>query len=119
MPSNPITTLQCLVQSRLGGLDRVICAFTHRGIIPAQLFSEKDDSTGVLRVTVSFEGLDARAQEKLVKFLQKQVYVLEAQILEASALVLKAPGAETAVGKVAELFGSDFVKRKGSHVHNA
>lgn len=74
-------TMLCLVQDRLGALDRVLGALTHRGWIPESFSARRDEQSGFLQVTLSFECEEEKAVEKLLKFLNNQVYVLETQIL--------------------------------------
>jgi acetolactate synthase small subunit len=78
-------TIYCLVQNRLGALDRVLHAWTHRGIIPQQILSTRDERAGTLQIMVSCDIEDRKALDKLVKCLQKQVYVLDAYAEEDSA----------------------------------
>ncbi len=99
------TTVQCLLQNRLGALDRVLAAFTHRGIVPNQILSNKEDDC--LQISVSFECDDPCALEKLLKFLQKQVYVLDATETSKPGLT-----------KVTELF-TPTEKRRAPHANNA
>ncbi|HEY9746970.1 MAG TPA: hypothetical protein V6C99_12220 [Oculatellaceae cyanobacterium] len=74
---NQFATLECRLQSRLGGLDRVLGALTHRGFLPERMETFRDKSNGTICVRVEFACDDAKTVEKLVKFLEKQVYVLE------------------------------------------
>jgi acetolactate synthase small subunit len=77
--SSEFTTLECLVQNRLGALDRVLGALTHRGLLPKRMETFlKGDSNNTVCIRVEFDCNDAKMVEKLVKFLEKQVYVLEA-----------------------------------------
>jgi acetolactate synthase small subunit len=75
--SNDFTTLECLVQNRLGALDRVLGALTHRGILPNRMETFLNGETNTMCIRVEFDCCDARMVEKLVKFLEKQVYVME------------------------------------------
>lgn len=105
------TTVHCLVQNRLGALDRVLLALTHRGIVPNQFSCLKDECGDWLQVTVQFMANDVTAVEKLIKFLQKQVYVLDARAVECGASVQR--------HKVKELFKSEAHQRRVFHAHNA
>lgn len=114
MPDTRTRNVYCKLQNRLGALDRVLLALTHRGIIPERMVTEKSEA-GALQVAVTFDCEDARMVEKLVKFLQKQVYVLEAWAEKESAYA-------TAPAKVAPLFAAEsyeFVQRRVAHGHNA
>lgn len=73
------SNLCCLLQNRLGALDRVLGALTYRGFVPDQFVSNLDARTGHLQVMVSFECENEKTLEKLMKALEKQVYVLEVQ----------------------------------------
>jgi acetolactate synthase small subunit len=76
---NDLTTLECIVQNRLGALDRVLGALTHRGILPTRMETfTRGEAGATMCIRVEFDCDDARMVEKLVKFLEKQVYVLEA-----------------------------------------
>ncbi len=89
MTEQHLTHLYCLMQNRLGALDRVLNALTHRGILPQRmtstLLSERPVTEGnedgqarpALELVVSFHADDEKIVDKLVKFLQKQVYTLE------------------------------------------
>ncbi len=72
-------TLCCLLQNRLGALDRVLGALTYRGFVPDNFYSTFDQKAGCLQVVVTFECQEESTCQKLVKFLEKQVYVLEAR----------------------------------------
>jgi acetolactate synthase regulatory subunit len=71
------TTVYCKLQNRLGAIDRVLAAFTHRGILPTRMTTTMDEADRSMEIAISFDGSDPKTVEKLVKFLQKQVYVLE------------------------------------------
>jgi acetolactate synthase regulatory subunit len=75
-------TLSCIVQNRLGALDRVLGAFTTRGIVPEKLQTEIADEGQTLQILISFkcDGGD-KAFQTLVKYLYKQVTVLQVQWL--------------------------------------
>lgn len=86
--SSEFTTLECLVQNRLGALDRVLGALTHRGLLPKRMETFlKGDSNNTACIRVEFDCNDAKMVEKLVKFLEKQVYVLEASAAVPSTQV--------------------------------
>lgn len=70
-------TLCCLLQNRLGALDRFLGALTHRGFLPSAFTSRIDQTNHRLQVMVTFDCEDEQTLEKLVKALYKQVYVLE------------------------------------------
>jgi acetolactate synthase small subunit len=76
-------TITCTLQNRLGALDRVLGALTHRGFVPEQLVSTLDPATGRIHLTVSFPCEEEKTVEKLIKFLNNQVTVLEARLLSA------------------------------------
>ncbi|MCE3235139.1 MAG: hypothetical protein K0Q50_1319 [Vampirovibrio sp.] len=97
--------LYCLLQNRLGAMDRVLNALTHRGIIPARMVTSAN-ADNTLEMMVSFESDDAKALEKLVKFLQKQVYVIAAHALDQTA---SDEAATDASSNVTPLFVSDII----------
>lgn len=109
--------LYCLMQNRLGGLDRVLNALTHRGIIPQRMVSEVRNNR--LEIMLSFERQDAKITEKLVKFLQKQIYVLEAKTVQPEAGAKHSADASN----ITPLFVSDVIhdhaQRRMAHAHNA
>lgn len=108
-------TVYCLVQNRLGALDRVLHAWTHRGIIPQQILSTKDERAGTLQIMVAFDIEDRKALEKLVKCLQKQVYVLDAYAEEdASSYEPAATETVKVPAKVAALFLPAYKKQTAS-----
>ena len=137
MNKNTMTHLYCLMQNRLGAMDRVLNALTHRGIIPQRMISAIRNGKGFtgkeLELVVSFHANDAKFVDKLVKFLQKQVYTLEVryanledpETLENSELKnseLKNPETERASGftpnLVTELYQLE-TQRRMAHAHNA
>lgn len=78
-------TLRCVLQNRLGGLDRVLGALTHRGLLPVNFHAMvQDEATLVVtaQLSLSADSQGEKSAEKLTKFLQKQVYVLTAELLE-------------------------------------
>jgi acetolactate synthase regulatory subunit len=79
--AEPLQTITCVLQARIGGLDRVLGAITHRGWIPTHFKSELCTKTDTLSVTMAFHSADCFSVQKLVKFLEKQVYVLTANLL--------------------------------------
>lgn len=79
------TTVYCRMQNRLGAMDRVMAAFTHRGIIPARLAASHDVQNRAVEMIITFDCADSAMLDKLVKFLQKQVYVLETRTLSHEA----------------------------------
>jgi len=98
-------SVYCLVQNRLGALDRVLHAWTHRGIIPRQILSTKDERGGTLQIMVSFDIEDRKALTKLVKCLQKQVFVLDVHAEEeGTGYELEATETVKMPAKVAALF---------------
>lgn len=74
-------TICCVLQNRLGALDRVLGALTHRGFLPEEMIVRKDRETNRMRVYLTFDCPEDKILEKLVKFLHKQVYVIEIQWL--------------------------------------
>lgn len=74
------TTIRCLMQNRLGSLDRVLGALTFRGIIPLNLEAAIDPTTGHMMATMTFEYDNEHSLEKLVKILNKQVTVIHAHV---------------------------------------
>lgn len=70
-------TLCCLMQNRLGALDRLLGTLTHRGFLPESMMSTLDFKNNRIQVVFTFDCGDEKALEKLVKSLHKQVYVIE------------------------------------------
>jgi hypothetical protein len=81
-PVVPLQTVTCILQARIGGLDRVLGALTHRGWIPTHFESILQEAADTLVVTMQFRTTDVFSVHKLVKFLDKQVYVLSATLVE-------------------------------------
>lgn len=117
MPDTRNRNIYCKLQNRLGALDRVLLALTHRGIVPERFVTAKDEATNTLEVAVTFQCEEGAMVEKLVKFLQKQVYVLEAASMD------KAVNFVTAPSNVAPLFINhdeyELAHRRVAHAHNA
>jgi|GEM_PF-6204023 len=67
-------TLIVQTQAKLGAMDRVLGALTHRGIIPEMLMSEL--SGDMLQISTTFAMADDHDMRKLCKFLDRQVYIL-------------------------------------------
>lgn len=110
--------LYCLTQNRLGAIDRVLGALTHRGIIPQRMVSTLSQENQV-EMFFTFQKQDEKTVEKLVKFLQKQVYVIQAH-----TVVLSAPTKNSVeASNITPLFVSDIVdnqpQRRMAHAHNA
>jgi acetolactate synthase small subunit len=105
-------TLCCILQNRLGALDRVLEAMTYRGFIPEQFLSSLDTDTNCLHVTLTYVCADSKTIDKLVKFLNKQVYVLHAYSVE-SASSLEANVTELFPGnlKPAPVFATQNTRR--------
>lgn len=76
-------TYTCTLQNRLGALDRLLGALTHRGFLPEAFSATQDAPNGRLHVQFSFDCEEEKTVEKLVKFLANQVYVLQVSVLEA------------------------------------
>lgn len=79
--------LQIRTQTKLGALDRVLGALTHRGIIP-QAFTCTQVSDKVLDIQTSFTCADDHVMLKLCKFLDRQVYILSVEDISASPVCL-------------------------------
>jgi acetolactate synthase small subunit len=74
-----MTTARTLVvhaQAKLGALDRVLGALTHRGIIPTQFQTVLLADQKTLRIESEFHLEDDHVMRKLCKFLDRQVYIL-------------------------------------------
>lgn len=78
--------IYCKLQNRLGAMDRVLSAFTHRGILPTRFVSTHDEKNRAVEMVVTFDCTDSVMLDKLVKFLQKQVYVLETHTLSQDSI---------------------------------
>lgn len=76
----------CRLQPKLGGLDRVLNALTHRGFLPESFHAIRRGD--VLEVTFTIDCEDNKSYDKLVKFLDKQVYTLSVEALERPVPVL-------------------------------
>jgi acetolactate synthase regulatory subunit len=72
-------TVICTAQAKLGALDRILGAFTHRGFIPTAMTTELQAGGKRIRVAVSFTCDDSQTVEKLVRFLRKQVHCIEVE----------------------------------------
>ena len=79
--------LQIRTQAKLGALDRVLGALTHRGIIP-QAFTCTQVSEKVLHIESTFDCADDHVMLKLCKFLDRQVYILSVEDMGASPVCL-------------------------------
>jgi 16S rRNA C1402 N4-methylase RsmH len=79
---------------------------------------EKGQESKALELVVSFHSEDERIVDKLVKFLQKQVYTLEVRY---TTLETQTPEAASAaphsIHSVTELF-HDESQRRMAHAHN-
>jgi acetolactate synthase small subunit len=75
--------LRVYTQSKLGALDRVLGALTHRGIIPNTFLCEESTATG-LKITAQFHCADDHMMHKLCKFLDRQVYILSVEDISPS-----------------------------------
>lgn len=110
--------LYCLTQNRLGAMDRVLGALTHRGIIPQRMASALCEGNQ-LEIVLTFQKQDEKNVEKLVKFLQKQVYVLKAHTVQPAAEAKNSADASN----ITPLFVSDVIhdhaQRRMAHAHNA
>ena len=115
MNNAKITNLYCALQDRLGALDRLLGALTHRGIVPQQIVSSRSEDARVLEVSLTFHIDDDKALQKLVKSLQKQIYVLDVRLLG------KEPALQAIPVKIRSLFTPYITteQRRISHVHNA
>jgi acetolactate synthase regulatory subunit len=71
--------LTVTVQAQLGALDRVLGAFTHRGMIPIRFEATLSDDAQTQTVLVTFRCSDEHTVSKLVGFLTKQVQVLSVE----------------------------------------
>ncbi len=117
-PLTDSTHLYCRMQNRLGALDRVLGALTHRGIIPERMVSAVAENN-TLALMFTYARQDEKVTEKLLKFLQKQIYVLEAHTVQPEA---DAKGNGEA-SKITPLFVSDvihdYAQRRMAHANNA
>lgn len=111
-------TICCRLQNRLGALDRVLGAFTHRGFIPHEMVTILDAETGRINCLVTIACDDAMILEKLMKYLDKQIYVVSTDLVKTA----EEPEAVeiTDSAKVTALFSSPVMfERKVAHVRNA
>jgi acetolactate synthase small subunit len=76
------TTLICLVQNKLGAMDRVLGLLTARGYI-ADRFAATITSPDRMQIMLTLSVEHEKALEKLVKVLYKQIYVIEIQMIMA------------------------------------
>lgn len=74
-------TFRCLIQNRLGALDRILGAFTFRGLIPREMTVSADTSLSAQEITLTVGCQDQQTAEKLLKTLEKQVYVLKVTLI--------------------------------------
>jgi acetolactate synthase small subunit len=75
-------TLCCIVQNRLGALDRVLGMLTARGYMPEKFVSSMAGNNR-MQVLMTFECENEKNLEKLIKALYKQVTVIEIQLIMA------------------------------------
>ncbi len=71
-------TLIVHTQAKLGAMDRVLGALTHRGIIPQQ-FTCRQVEADILSIESIFMCGDDHVMQKLCKFLDRQVYILSVE----------------------------------------
>jgi len=126
MTEKTMTHLYCLMQNRLGAMDRVLNALTHRGIIPHRMLSAIRNEEGpdgqmaskTLELVVSFHAGDEKIVEKLVKFLQKQVYTLDIRTVNEEDLTTETASVSHITPKsVTDLFQNES-QRRMAHAHN-
>jgi len=65
-------------QAKLGAMDRVLGALTHRGIIPQQ-FTCTQVEADILSIESIFRCENDHVMHKLCKFLDRQVYILSVE----------------------------------------
>jgi hypothetical protein len=70
-----IRSLHIRTQAKLGAMDRVLGAFTHRGIIPSCWRSDALEE-GIVNIHVEFFCAEDHTLMKLCKHLIAQVYIL-------------------------------------------
>lgn len=83
------TTLVCTMQNKLGALDRVLGMLTHWGFLMERFESRLEPRANYLKVSFTFECPEEKTLEKLMKAIQKQVYVLGVELV--SEYELRAP----------------------------
>jgi acetolactate synthase small subunit len=106
------------MQSRLGAMDRILGALTHRGFLPKRMVSSlREDKT--LEMMISFDCDDFKAVEKLVKFLQKQVYVMDAHTLAEENEINPASEASNITPLFVSDVINDYSQRRIAHANNA
>jgi len=103
-------------------MDRVLNALTHRGIIPQRMMSairhEGEQGGKSLEIVISFHAGDDKIVEKLVKFLQKQVYTLDVHYANEENDAPEAASVSNITPTfVTELFKSQS-QRRMVHAHN-
>lgn len=115
----------CLVQNRLGAIDRVIGALTHRGILPERL-STSPHADQALEMRISFilqeeKAVAEKLLEKLTRFLQKQVYVLEAYAIppQKSQVTEKTETSNVITPSFVSDVITDHTQRRTVNAHNA
>lgn len=72
-----LRVLTCRLQNRLGALDRLLGALTHRGLLTESLSTQVDAGTDSVLVTAQFVCDNDNEITKLLKSLEKQIYVLQ------------------------------------------
>jgi acetolactate synthase regulatory subunit len=83
----PQNQFLCRLQNRLGAMDRILGALTHRGMVPLAFESNLYPETDEIQVKVTVSCEEEKKMEKLLKFLANQVYVLQVTLLEPGVLV--------------------------------
>jgi acetolactate synthase small subunit len=115
------TTLCCLIQNRLGAMDRVLGTLTYRGYIPEEMVSTMDTQSGCIQMMVTFECEEQSHIDKLVKMLNKQVTVLETrQMTLDKQETLPAPSQQSKVAFMSSMTSPiTSPKRRIAHVQHA
>lgn len=69
-------TLVCILQNKLGAMDRILGMLTHWGFLPEQMNAHLDPLSGHLETTFVFACEQEKTFHSLIKYIRKQVYVL-------------------------------------------
>lgn len=80
----------CIIQAKHGALDKVLGTLTHRGFIPTYFSATLVDAclgsaTPCQEVTIRYADPDDWGYQKLLKSLEKQVWVLSVQDVSNTA----------------------------------
>ena len=113
------TTLVCTMQNKLGALDRVLGMLTHWGFMMERFESRLETRTNSLKVSFTFECPEEKTLEKLIKAIQKQVYVLGVEFGGENEAVTPVASLDETRQKAAPVFVPLHTVRREAHASNS